>query len=77
MSDIKMIWDFRGADAEGLARHHTKHLEEYAARENYGEGSTGCSAVQDKHWIAWLMVSEENMIAVRDALRPHRAQRIG
>ncbi len=77
MSAIKLIWDFRGTDAEGLARHHAKHLEDYASRENYEDDGTGFSVVQDNHWIAWMMVPEESMIAVRDTLRPHRAQRVG
>lgn len=75
MSHIKLIWDFRGTDAEGLARHHTKHLEQFAQREALEETACGKEAINDKHWTAWMTVPEEKMIAVRDALRPHRGQR--
>lgn len=76
MSRIKLIWDFRGADAPGLAEHHVKHLEEFARREEFPDGECDCAPVNDKHWMAWIVVPEEKMISVRDALRPHRGQRL-
>lgn len=77
MSQIKLIWDFRGQDAEEMARHHVRHLEEFSTREKMVNTNCGCSSVQDKHWTAWMIVPEEKMIAIRDALRPHRGQRLG
>lgn len=76
MEKIKLIWDFRGADAAELARHHAKHLGQFAEREQLESSESGVEAVSDKHHMAWIIVPEEHMIAVRNALRPHRGQRV-
>ena len=31
---IKLIWDFRGQEAQKIAEHHAIHLEEFAVKEN-------------------------------------------
>ena len=71
---IKLIWDFFAEDAEQTAKHHAIHLQEFAkmkAMDNCDAGTEGTSA--EEH-LAYLIVEEENMIAVRDALRPKRGQ---
>ena len=72
--EIKLIWDFRGPAAAKIAEHHEIHLKEYIAIEKIALNITGFEVINDLHAIAFLVVSEENMIPVRDALKPHRGE---
>ncbi len=74
MRKIKMIWDFRGPAAEKTAEHHEKHLKEYIAIEKLPLDITGFEVVNEMHAFAFMVVTDENMIAVRDSLKPHRAE---
>ncbi len=69
-----MIWDFRGPAAEKTAEHHEKHLKEYIAIEKLPLDITGFEVVNEMHAFAFMVVTDENMIAVRDSLKPHRAE---
>ena len=71
---IKMIWDFRGQVAEKTAEHHEIHLKEYIIAQKLPINITGFQVINDMHCIAFMVVERENMIAVRDALKPHRAE---
>jgi hypothetical protein len=71
---IKLIWDFRGAAAAKTAEHHEIHLKEYIKAEKLDLNITGFSVVNDMHAIAFMVVTDENMIAVRDKLKPHRGE---
>lgn len=71
---IKLIWDFHGPDAEKIAGHHAVHLGEFAEREQLEIPITGIENLSEMHSIAFLVVNQEKMIAVRDALKPHRGQ---
>lgn len=72
MRKIKLIWDFRGPDAQKIAEHHEIHLKEYVLREKLGNLNTGVETLNDHHVLAYLVVQEDQMISVRDALKPHR-----
>ena len=72
--NIKLIWDFRGGGAHETAKHHVIHLDEFAKREKIDRIASGVEAMSDMHCIAYLVVKEPNMIAVRDALKPHRGE---
>ena len=69
---IKLIWDFRGPDAQAFAEHHAVHLKEFAIKEKLSLNETECLCETEGHWVACLFVTENEMIVVRDALRPHR-----
>ncbi|SFN73023.1 hypothetical protein SAMN04487989_10368 [Bizionia echini] len=71
---LKLIWDFRGPDALKIAEHHEIHLKEYITRENLDLEITGFKAENDLHAIAFLVVQEDQMKPIRDALKPHRGQ---
>jgi hypothetical protein len=71
---IKLIWDFRGAAAAKTAEHHEIHLKEYIAAEKLALNITGFTILNEMHAIAFMIVTDENMIAVRDRLKPHRAE---
>jgi hypothetical protein len=72
MKKIKLIWDFRGPDAAKIAEHHEIHLKEYINLEKISLNNTGHEVLNELHAIAFMVVLEDNMIAVRDALKPHR-----
>ena len=69
-----MIWDFRGPAAEKTAEHHEIHLKEYIIIEKFELNITGFEVKNEMHAIAYMVATDENMIQVRDALKPHRAE---
>lgn len=71
---IKLIWDFKGDEAKEIAKHHVIHLNEFSAKEKTSNISSGIEVVNDMHCIAFLVVNEQDVIIVRDALKPHRGE---
>lgn len=71
---IKLIWDFRGPAASKTAEHHEKHLKEYIALEKLDLNITGFEQVNEMYSYAFMVTEEANMIALRDALKPHRGE---
>ena len=71
---IKLIWDFRGPASEKTAQHHEIHLKEFIAIEKLAINITGFEVLNDLYAIAFMVVSDENMIQVRDILKPHRGE---
>ena len=71
---IKLIWDFKGDAAEKTAEHHKVHLEEFGLKEQLPAFNYGVDEISTLHWIAYITVKEKNVIIVRDALKPHRAE---
>lgn len=74
MRKLKLIWDFHGPDASKIAEHHEKHLKEYIIIEKLDITITGVEILNDSHTIAFLVVNEDQMKPIRDALKPHRGQ---
>jgi hypothetical protein len=71
---IKLIWDFRGPASAKTAEHHEIHLKEYIAIEKLPPNKTGFEIQGEMLAIAFMVVAEEHMIQVRDALKPHRGE---
>ena len=71
---IKLIWDFRGPASAKTAEHHEIHLKEYIAIESLPLQITGFEIQNGMHAIAFMVVTDDYMIAVRDALKPHRGE---
>ena len=71
---IKLIWDFRGPAAAKTAEHHEIHLKEYINIEKLSPNITGFKIIDELYALAFMVVNEENMIPVRDALKPHRGE---
>ncbi|MEC4050837.1 hypothetical protein OX284_015475 [Flavobacterium sp. SUN046] len=71
---IKLIWDFRGPDAARTAEHHDIHLKQYITIEKFDLNITGFEIINELYAIAFMVVTDENMIMVRDALKPHRGE---
>jgi len=74
MRKIKLIWDFRGPDASKIAEHHEIHLKEYINIEKLPLNITGFEIKNEMHAIAFMVVTDEDMISVRDTLKPHRGE---
>lgn len=71
---IKVIWEFSGPDAEQTAKHHEIHLDEFAQREKLDDSIAGTEYVNHITWLAYLIVLEKDVLTVRDALKPLRAE---
>lgn len=71
---IKLIWDFRGPTAAKTAEHHEIHLKEFIIAEKLSLTITGFEVYNELYASAFMVVTDENMIALRDALKPHRGE---
>lgn len=71
---IKLIWDFRGEASAKTAKHHELHLKEYIIHEKLPLNITGFEIKNEMHAIAFMVVTNEYMVVVRDALKPHRGE---
>lgn len=71
---IKLLWDFRGPASAKTAEHHEIHLKEYIAIEKLPLNITGFEVINEMHAIAYMVVTDNEMIVVRDALKPHRGE---
>jgi len=74
MRQIKLIWDFRGETSAKTAEHHEIHLKEYITIEKLPLNITGFEIKNEMHAIAFMVVTDEDMISVRDTLKPHRGE---
>ncbi|WP_203257264.1 hypothetical protein [Hyunsoonleella ulvae] len=74
MRQIKLIWDFRGPDALKIAEHHEIHLKDFIKAQHLTLNITGVQTISSLHAVAFMVVSDEEMKSVRDALKPHRGQ---
>jgi hypothetical protein len=71
---IKLIWDFRGPASAKTAEHHEIHLKEFIAIKKLPLKVTGFEILNKMYAIAYMVVTDDDMIAVRDALKPHRGE---
>lgn len=74
MRKLKLIWDFKGPEGLKIAEHHAIHLKEFIDAKNQTHLETGFEALHELHAIAFLIVPEDEMKPLRDALKPHRGQ---
>ena len=71
---VKLIWDFRGPNAQPIAIHHAKHLAEFAETENLQNTIFGNEEITPMHHIAFLVVEKNMMNTLRETLKPTRGQ---
>ena len=74
MGKIKMLWDFRGPNSLKIAEHHEKHLKEYISVENLDGILTGFETLNEMHAVAYMVVEENQVKSLREALKPHRGE---
>jgi hypothetical protein len=71
---IKLIWDFKGSVALETAKHHEIHLKEFISIHKIVSEITGFESISEMHAIAFMVVNEQDMIVIRDTLKPHRGE---
>lgn len=71
---LKLIWDFRGPNAEKTAEHHEIHLKDFLKMNAMENHLTGVEQLSEFHFLAFLVVDEDQMKDFRDRLKPHRGQ---
>ena len=71
---VKLIWDFRGPNAEPIAKHHAQHLSEYANTENLQNTICASEEISPMHHIAFMVVEKLKMNSLRESLKPNRGQ---
>jgi hypothetical protein len=71
---IKLIWDFRGPASAKTAEHHEIHLKEFITIEKLTLKITGFEILNEMYAIAYMVVTDDYLISVRDALKPHRGE---
>jgi hypothetical protein len=71
---IKLLWDFRGPDAQETAKHQTIHLKEFATIENLDFSEIDIQEKTPMLFSAYITVDEKDMKTYRDALKPHRGE---
>ena len=75
MDRIKLLWDFRGPNAQPIAQHHVVHLKEFVADEGLENTLCNTEKVTEMHYVAYLVVEAQHMNDLRERLKPHRGQR--
>ena len=76
MERVKLIWDFRGPDAKKIAEHHIIHLNEFSAKESIIFENTGLIKLSDFMYSASVEINKIDLDKVKNALKPHRGQRV-
>ncbi|MCG2419426.1 hypothetical protein K8089_10355 [Aequorivita sp. F47161] len=71
---VKLIWDFRGPNAQHIAQHHAKHLNEYVETKNLQNSFTGYEEISPMFHIAFLVAEKSQMNSLRETLKPTRGQ---
>ena len=71
---IKLIWDFRGPNAQKTAEHHCIHLNEFSTLEKLSFYEINSQKISNYYTIAYITVNENDMLTFRDALKPHRGE---
>lgn len=71
---LKLIWDFKGPNAQQTAQHHLVHLKEFIQREQIQTLGAGYQQIHQNHYIAYMGLIEVDLPIVRDTLKPHRGQ---
>ena len=74
MRKLKLIWDFRGPNAEKTAVHHEIHLKQYIENQMAEVFKTGYQVLNELHAITYIIIKEEDMRLFRDQLKPHRGE---
>ncbi len=74
MERIKLLWDFRGPNAEPIAKHHAVHLNEFVDAEGLQNTVCETQKMTEMYWITYLVVEKIHMNDLRERLKPNRGQ---
>lgn len=70
---IKFIWDYFGDPAQRTAEHHSIHLKEFAEARDLKLQKVGFEQVKSNHFIAFILLKEDEALELKDILKPHKA----
>lgn len=68
----RLLWDYRGPQAQGTAEHFLRHLDEFLEREGFEGCATGVQALGPAHSACFCVCAEGQVAKLGPALRPHR-----
>lgn len=71
---IKFVWEFRGADALGTAKHHVIHLKDYAQKEGFSFYESDIEEHTSMFVEAFFKIEEPDAKKCYDFLKPNRAE---
>ena len=69
---IRLVWDFRGADALKTAEHQLIHLVEFMIKEDISYTDTSSEQISELYSICSLTIKESDLYFVKKRLKPHR-----
>jgi len=69
---IRLVWDFRGADALKTAEHQLTHLVEFMIKENISCLEKSLEQISELQSICWIIIKESNLDFVKKRLKPNR-----
>jgi hypothetical protein len=73
MRILRLVWEFRGADAKKIAEHHLIHLNEYLERNSLKVDSNGVTEHSPMYASAFLVCNETLALELREPLKPQAA----
>ena len=69
---IRLVWDFRGADALKTAEHQLIHLAEFMIKEDISYTDTSSEQISELYSICSLIIKESDLDFIKKRLKPHR-----
>lgn len=69
---LRLLWDYRGPNAQGIAEHFVNHLKSYAQRHELDEPPMGVLENRPGWWSAYLEAPEADFPELKKHLKPHR-----
>lgn len=71
---IKLVWEFRGQDALGTAKHHVIHLNDFSKKENLSFYEANIEEIAEGFVIAFLKVEEPDAQRIYSMVKPDRGE---
>ncbi|EDM43161.1 hypothetical protein SCB49_11819 [unidentified eubacterium SCB49] len=71
---IKLLWDFKGPNAQKTAEHHVIHLDEFIVSEKINDSFTQVQTINPNHTVAEMIVPNQYMKDLKVRLKPTRGQ---
>ncbi|HRO84819.1 MAG TPA: hypothetical protein PK110_08370 [Niabella sp.] len=75
-NQYKLIWEYRGPDAQMIAEHYEHHLEDFIKMRNLKSNQIGVEAYSEFYVTAFMIVREDELDVVRQALRPNKIKQL-
>ena len=70
---VKLTWNFSGNDSKKIADHFLIHLNEYIKHNDIIFFDMSVHILNEFSSTAYIIINQENLIKIRDDLRPHQA----